>query len=204
MGQFVGAIEGMARGLPRARLPGRVAATSRSTTRPTARPILPTPTIGARRPDRRLRASASASRFTQAGDAHRADRRDHGRARRSRSICARSLGREDGAPPPVDLAAERRNGDFVRGQIAAGRVAACHDLSDGGLLVGLAEMAMAGGIGAAVDAARRALRRTPSSFGEDQAPLSARRPSDADALLAARPARPACRRRGSARPAATR
>src|SRR5436190_3842485 len=53
-------------------------------------------------------------------------------------------GREDGAPPPVDLAAERRNGDFVRAMIAAGHVAACHDVSDGGLLVAIAEMAMAG------------------------------------------------------------
>src|SRR5579863_3986527 len=60
------------------------------------------------------------------------------------------LGREEGAPPPVDLDAERRNGDFVRGQILGGGVSACHDLSDGGLLVALAEMAMAGGIGAAL------------------------------------------------------
>jgi phosphoribosylformylglycinamidine (FGAM) synthase-like enzyme len=43
------------------------------------------------------------------------------------------LGREDGAPPPVDLAVERRNGDFVRGLIPTGLVAAVHDLSDGGL-----------------------------------------------------------------------
>ena len=42
-------------------------------------------------------------------------------------------GREDGAPPPVDLSAERLNGDFVRDQINAGAVTACHDLSDGGL-----------------------------------------------------------------------
>src|SRR5579863_6129416 len=55
------------------------------------------------------------------------------------------LGREEGAPPPVDLAAERRNGDFIRGLIAAGRLSACHDLADGGLLVALAEMALAGG-----------------------------------------------------------
>ena len=53
-------------------------------------------------------------------------------------------GREDGAPPPVDLAAERANGDFVRAQILAGTVRACHDVSDGGLLVAVAEMAMAG------------------------------------------------------------
>jgi phosphoribosylformylglycinamidine synthase len=60
------------------------------------------------------------------------------------------LGREEGAPPPVDLAAERRNGDFVRSLITAGQVTACHDLSDGGLLPGLADMAMAGGVGALI------------------------------------------------------
>ena len=51
-----------------------------------------------------------------------------------------ACGREEGAPPPVDLAVERRNGDFVRSRILAGEVDACHDLSDGGLLIGLAEM----------------------------------------------------------------
>ena len=54
------------------------------------------------------------------------------------------LGREDGPPPSIDLGAERRHGDFVRQQIAAGRISACHDVSDGGLLVAVAEMAMAG------------------------------------------------------------
>jgi phosphoribosylformylglycinamidine synthase len=79
------------------------------------------------------------------------------------------LGREDGAPPPVDLAAERGNGDFVRAQIAAGHVAACHDLSDGGLLVAVAEMAMAGGLGATLDAPHGALPAHAFFFGEDQA-----------------------------------
>ena len=60
-------------------------------------------------------------------------------------------GREDGPPPPVDLQAERRNGDFVRGLILAGGVRACHDVSDGGLLVAVAEMALAGRTGAALD-----------------------------------------------------
>ncbi len=55
------------------------------------------------------------------------------------------LGREEGAPPPVDLAAERRNGEFVLSLIRAGRLSAAHDLSDGGLAVALAEMAIAGG-----------------------------------------------------------
>ncbi|MFN3447956.1 MAG: phosphoribosylformylglycinamidine synthase subunit PurL [Roseococcus sp.] len=57
-------------------------------------------------------------------------------------------GREEGPPPRVDLAAERRNGDFVRGRILAGHVRACHDVSDGGLLVAVAEMCMASGVGA--------------------------------------------------------
>jgi len=52
----------------------------------------------------------------------------------------------------VDLKAERRNGDFVRGCIEAGRITACHDLSGGGLGLALAEMAMAGNIGAAIEA----------------------------------------------------
>src|SRR5713226_4037866 len=78
-------------------------------------------------------------------------------------------GREAGPPPPVDLAAERRNGDFVRGEIAALHVAACHDLSDGGLLVALAEMAIAGGRGVALDPLPGNLPPHASLFGEDQA-----------------------------------
>jgi phosphoribosylformylglycinamidine synthase II len=78
-------------------------------------------------------------------------------------------GREDGAPPPVDLAAERRNGDFVRAQIQDGTVGACHDVSDGGLLVALAEMAMAGGIGAEIAPPQGELPLHGFLFGEDQA-----------------------------------
>nr|WP_246423135.1 phosphoribosylformylglycinamidine synthase subunit PurL [Roseospira visakhapatnamensis] len=73
-------------------------------------------------------------------------------------------GREEGAPPPVDLAVERRTGDLVRGLIQAGRVTACHDVSDGGLLVAVAEMALAGSIGATLS-----VDTTPAAlFGEDQ------------------------------------
>jgi phosphoribosylformylglycinamidine synthase len=78
-------------------------------------------------------------------------------------------GREEGAPPPVDLAAERRNGDAVRALIAAGAVTAVHDLSDGGLAVALAEMAMAGGIGATVTALPNGVPTHAALFGEDQA-----------------------------------
>ena len=77
-------------------------------------------------------------------------------------------GSEAGPPPPVDLAAERRNGDFVHGEIRAGRVAACHDLSDGGLLAAIAEMAMAGERGVYLEVAPDGMTRIAYLFGEDQ------------------------------------
>ncbi|WP_375464410.1 phosphoribosylformylglycinamidine synthase subunit PurL [uncultured Methylobacterium sp.] len=77
-------------------------------------------------------------------------------------------GREAGAPPPVDLAIERRNGDFVRGLITAGLVDTVHDLSDGGLAVAVAEMAMAGGVGATLPGAPAGMPAHAYLFGEDQ------------------------------------
>jgi phosphoribosylformylglycinamidine synthase len=76
-------------------------------------------------------------------------------------------GREEGPPPPVDLAHERRVGDFVRALIREGAATAVHDCSDGGLGVALAEMAMASGIGAAIEAPADA-SPTAAFFGEDQ------------------------------------
>lgn len=73
-------------------------------------------------------------------------------------------GREDGDAPSVDLAVERKNGEQVREWIAAGKLTAVHDVSDGGLLVALTEMALAGGKGCALDAALT----TAAAFGEDQ------------------------------------
>ncbi|GLQ20087.1 phosphoribosylformylglycinamidine synthase subunit PurL [Algimonas porphyrae] len=55
--------------------------------------------------------------------------------------------REDGAPPPVDLAMEKRNGDYIRRLIRNRRVTAVHDLSDGGLAAAACEMAFASGHG---------------------------------------------------------
>ncbi len=84
------------------------------------------------------------------------------------------LGREEGPPPPVNLAAERRNGDFVRAAIARGEIDTCHDLADGGLLVALAEMCLAGGIGARIarpaadQASAAAIPAAAWAFGEDQ------------------------------------
>jgi phosphoribosylformylglycinamidine synthase len=78
-------------------------------------------------------------------------------------------GREEGAPPPVDLSAEKRNGDVVRGMIHAGTATAVHDVSDGGLLIALAEMAIASGIGARLLAAPASIVPHAYWFGEDQA-----------------------------------
>ncbi|HAE02838.1 MAG TPA: phosphoribosylformylglycinamidine synthase II, partial [Rhodospirillaceae bacterium] len=86
------------------------------------------------------------------------------------SIFMRDLmNRTDGAPPPVDLTAERRNGDCVRQLITGGHVAACHDLSDGGLAVALADMAIAGGVGVTMDAAPSNIALHAWLYGEDQA-----------------------------------
>jgi phosphoribosylformylglycinamidine synthase len=96
-------------------------------------------------------------------------------------------GREEGAPPPVNLVAERRNGDFVRSQIAAGGVHACHDLSDGGLLVALAEMALAGNTGCALEEPPEG--QSPGFwFGEDQSRYVIAAPEASGLLAAARAA----------------
>jgi len=56
----------------------------------------------------------------------------------------------DGSPPPVGLDEERKNGEFVRRLISEGKATAVHDVSDGGQLVALAEMCLAGDCGATI------------------------------------------------------
>ena len=74
------------------------------------------------------------------------------------------LGREEGSPPPVDLAREKRHGDFVRNLINDAQVTAVHDISDGGFGLTVIEMAIASGLGASLSALTHA-----QLFGEDQA-----------------------------------
>jgi phosphoribosylformylglycinamidine synthase len=63
------------------------------------------------------------------------------------SLWAREIrGIEAGDPPAVDLELERRHGEFVRYLIAEGIAKAVHDVSDGGILVAAAEMALAGNL----------------------------------------------------------
>jgi phosphoribosylformylglycinamidine synthase subunit PurL len=78
------------------------------------------------------------------------------------------LGREDGAPPPVDLALERKTGDFVREQIEAGALTCVHDLSDGGLIGAAADIALASDCGVELDGGPDAHAHA-RLFGEDQA-----------------------------------
>jgi phosphoribosylformylglycinamidine synthase len=76
-------------------------------------------------------------------------------------------GHYEGAPPPVDLSAERKVGNFVRALIEAGETRTVHDVSDGGLLVALAEMALTGGRGFRY-VLHPGLPSHASGFGEDQ------------------------------------
>jgi len=167
MGQFAGAIMGMAEACKVLDFPvvsGNVSLYNETE----GRPILPTPTIGAVGVIDDI-AKAVGSRLTQGGlgIVLVGDTKGWlGQSLYLREAC----GREEGAPPPVDLGVERRNGDFVRGQIHVGRVDACHDLSDGGLLVALAEMCIAGGTGMEVGLpAGNAVPSHAFLYGEDQA-----------------------------------
>ncbi|MEL6817697.1 MAG: phosphoribosylformylglycinamidine synthase subunit PurL [Pseudomonadota bacterium] len=86
--------------------------------------------------------------------------------------------RTDGPPPPVDLYGERRNGDFVRSAIQNGQVTACHDLSDGGLAIALAEMCIAANVGMKIDIDAQNGPSHVQLFGEDQARYVVTVPAD--------------------------
>ncbi|MEM9880027.1 MAG: phosphoribosylformylglycinamidine synthase subunit PurL [Pseudomonadota bacterium] len=92
------------------------------------------------------------------------------------------MGREDGTPPQVNLADERKVGDFIRTQITANQLRTVHDISGGGLLVALAHMALAGTCG--IDLSPTAANDTAFWFGEDQARYIAGC-DDAQALITA-------------------
>jgi len=176
MGQFVGCIEGMAEACAALDFPivsGNVSLYNESKAPKESgggggSAILPTPAIGGVGLLKDWRRSATIA-FKIAGDdiwligapgTHL-----------GQSIWLREMhGREEGPPPPVDLAIERRNGDCVRDLIARELVTAVHDISDGGLLVALAEMGLAGGLGATLDPRRWGeVDLTAFLFGEDQA-----------------------------------
>jgi phosphoribosylformylglycinamidine synthase subunit PurL len=165
MGQFVGCVRGIGaacRALDFPVVSGNVSLYNETN----GRAILPTPTIGGVGLIDEFTKSMTIA-FKGEGEAILVIGETHGWLGQSlylRELC----GREDGAPPPVDLAAERRHGDFVRILIRDGLITAAHDVSDGGLLVALTEMAIASGNGAILESPSE-LPTHAFWFGEDQA-----------------------------------
>jgi phosphoribosylformylglycinamidine synthase len=164
MGQIVGALQGMREACMALDYPvvsGNVSLYNETN----GKGIHPTPAIGGVGIlwDVETRASSA---FTREGDEIFVvgDTRGHlGCSLYLREI----LKSEEGAPPRVDLALERKHGEFVRSMVERGMVNACHDIADGGLLVALAEMCMPKGVGAVV-----VFPSQPGAqqfaFGEDQ------------------------------------
>jgi len=177
MSQFVHALEGMGdacRALDFPIVSGNVSLYNESKATGGGSAILPTPAIGG------VGVIEDAGRMTTpafkaAGDAiYLVAPEFWAKPDPTRSHLGQSLwlavieGREEGLAPPVDLAAERGAGEIVRRLIAEGLLSAVHDLSDGGLAVALAEMALSGNLGAQL---ARNVAYTPAQwwFGEDQA-----------------------------------
>jgi phosphoribosylformylglycinamidine synthase len=150
MGQFVGCIEGMAeacRALDFPIVSGNVSLYNETKAEDgTSQAILPTPAIGGvGLIDDWAKAATIA--FKAAGEAIFVIGQPRGHL--GQSLWLREIhAREEGSPPPVDPYEERENGELVRGLIEQGIVSAVHDVSDGGLIVAIAEMALAGGMGA--------------------------------------------------------
>jgi len=166
MGQFVGCVQGIAAACKALEFPvvsGNVSLYNETN----GRAILPTPTIGGvgLLDDFAQSASIAFKAVDELIVLLGETKGWIGQSLYLREIC----GREEGAPPPVDLMLERRAGDFVRGLIGDAFVTAVHDLSDGGLLVAIAEMALASGIGAKIYGPPAFLTEHGFWFGEDQA-----------------------------------
>ena len=77
-------------------------------------------------------------------------------------------GKLEGSPPPVDLADEIKAGNLVRALIREAKVRAVHDVSDGGLIIAVAEMALAGNLGVQLFPYEGRLPSHAAWFGEDQ------------------------------------
>ena len=166
MGQFAGAVQGMSeacRALDFPVVSGNVSFYNETN----GKGILPTPAVGGvgLLDDVAVRASVA---FKDSDETLVVIGAEGGHLGQSLYLSV-LFDRSAGAPPPVDLAAERANGDFVRGLIADRLVATVHDCADGGLYVAVAEMALAGGRGADLQLGETDLPAHASLFGEDQA-----------------------------------
>jgi len=170
MGQFVGCVEGMAeacRALDFPVVSGNVSLYNETKNEDgTSLAILPTPAIGGVGLLDDWRASATIG-FKAEGEHLVLIGHTKGHVGQSLwlEICH---GRREGAPPSVDLPAERRAGETVRKLIADGLVTAVHDCSDGGAAVAVAEMALAANIGMRMTVVREIDNPGALLFGEDQ------------------------------------
>jgi phosphoribosylformylglycinamidine synthase len=183
MGQIVRAIEGMAeacRALDFPVVSGNVSLYNETN----GAAIPPTPTVGGVGliADSTRRADFSSMRKGDVLVLVGATRGELGASMYLREI----LGREDGAPPPVDLALERKTGDLIRGLIETGVVRTVHDLSDGGLIAALSEMCLASNLGC--DLRLEAPIPWVHLFAEDQARYLVALPDPTPLLQAARAA----------------
>jgi phosphoribosylformylglycinamidine synthase len=175
MGQFVGAIKGIGEACQALDMPivsGNVSLYNETD----GKGILPTPTIGA------VGLLATLDEMIAGhpvpGDIAIVIGATAGHLGQS-ALLAEAFDREEGDAPPVDLAAERRNGDFLRANRRLLRAAT--DLSDGGLALAAFEMAEAAGIGVTLKS-----KDIGQLFGEDQARyLVAVSPDNAAALAKA-------------------
>src|SRR4249919_3345871 len=169
MAQFVGCLEGMAdacRALHFPIISGNVSLYNESKATGGGSAILPTPAIGGVGLLEDWETSATIA-FKAAGETVVLIGHSDSHAGQSLwlDICH---GRRDGAPPPVDLAAERRAGECIRKLIGDGLVTAVHDCSDGGAAVAVAEMALAGNIGMTMTVVEQIPNPGAILFGEDQ------------------------------------
>jgi phosphoribosylformylglycinamidine synthase len=158
MGQLVGALKGVGAACIALDMPivsGNVSLYNETD----GKGILPTPTIGA--VGLLTDASALIGGLARPGDVALLIGETFGHLGQS-AVLAEAFGIEAGDPPPVDLVAEKRNGDFLRAHGA--HVHAASDLSDGGLGLVAFELAEAAGLGLTLDAGD-----IPTLFGEDQA-----------------------------------
>ncbi len=180
MGQFVGAVEGVAEACEALGYPvvsGNVSLYNETN----GQAIPPTPAIGG------VGVIEDATKAVRVGGAEMGEELiaiGVTRGWLGQSIYLRDLfDITEGAPPPVDLEAERKNGELIRKLIDEGLITACHDVSDGGLLVAAAEMALAAGRGLNLHTPVKQ-RKAAFWFGEDQGRyLVAATPSAADTLL---------------------
>jgi phosphoribosylformylglycinamidine synthase len=165
MGQFVGAVEGMKEACLALSYPV-VSGNCSLYNETNGSGIPPTPAIGGVGLVRDINRTADI-RLKRDGDLIVLIGREQGHLGQSLYQLIET-GKSDGAPPPVDLADELKAGNLVRALIREKVTTTVHDVSDGGLLVALAEMALSGGLGIELFPYEGRLPEHAVWFGEDQ------------------------------------